>query len=236
MSENNDKSANDERAIRILEAAADLISHYGYDKTTVSDIAQAAGVSKGAIYLHWRSKEDLFEALYAYEAQRYVDDWAEIFEKEVGDWSFVRMFQVTFALLQQHPFMLAMMTRDQRVLGNFLRRRPDLMQQKGTNNAELYRQFQQVGAARDDIEPEVIAFLLNAFSYGLLNAHEFAAPEDIPSFEAITDGMGKVLDRGLEPEGGGNRQAAREIVSKMVEVIQTQSYAKPAANQKATDR
>ncbi len=50
-------SSNPERAQRILDAAANLIAHYGYDKTTVDDIARAAGVSKGAIYLHYRSKE-----------------------------------------------------------------------------------------------------------------------------------------------------------------------------------
>ena len=52
-----------EREQRILDAASRLIAHYGYDKTTVSDVAREAGVSKGAIYLHWKSKTALFEAL-----------------------------------------------------------------------------------------------------------------------------------------------------------------------------
>ena len=41
------KSDNKEREQRILDAAAELFVHYGYDKTTVSDIARQAGVSKG---------------------------------------------------------------------------------------------------------------------------------------------------------------------------------------------
>jgi AcrR family transcriptional regulator len=220
MNEDDNRTANREREERILNAAAELIAHYGYDKTTVSDIAQAAGVSKGAIYLHWDSKEALFEALYGYAAQRYVDDFVRMFHTDIGDWSFVRMFQVTLTLLQKHPFMLALMTRDQRVLGSFLRRRPDLLQQKGTSNAQLFQQLQQVGAARDDIEPQVIAYILNAFSYGLLAAHEVVPPADTPTFEAISDGIGKILDRGLEPAEGGNRPAARELVLKMVEALQ----------------
>ena len=59
-----------QRAERILEAASDLFAHYGYDKTTMEDIARAAGVSKGAIYLHFRGKEDLFDALIARESAR----------------------------------------------------------------------------------------------------------------------------------------------------------------------
>ena len=225
MSEDNGHSANQERAIRILEAAAELIVHYGYDKTTVSDIAREAGVSKGAIYLHWNSKEDLFEALYHYEAARYVDAWTQLFRAEKGDWSFVRMFQLNLMVLQKHPFMLALLTQDQRVLGSYLRRNKSPMQQKGAANAELFRQLQQVGAARDDIDPQVIAYLLNAFSYGLLTAHEVIPPEDTPTFDAISEGMGKIMDRGLEPVGGGNREAARELVLQVVEATQAQLHA-----------
>lgn len=226
MTDDNGKSPYDERAIRILEAAAELIMHYGYDKTTVSDIAREAGVSKGAIYLHWSSKEELFDALYDYAARRYLDDWIEMFEAETGDWSFVRMFELMLQLMQKHPFMLALHTRDPRVLGSMLRRDKTLFQQKSATNTELYHQLQQVGAARDDIEPQVIAFLLNAFGYGVLKAHEVIDAEDIPSFEAISDGLGKILDRGLEPEGGGNRRAARELVMQMVRAVQAQQSAK----------
>ena len=226
MAEDNGKSSNEERAIRILDAAAGLIMHYGYDKTTVSDIAHAAGVSKGAIYLHWSSKEELFDALYDHASRRYLDDWVRMFEAETDDWSFVRMFQLVLELMQQHPFMQALHTRDQRVLGSMLRRDKSLFQQKGANNTELYKKFQEVGAARDDIEPHVIAFLLNAFGYGVLTAHEVMEPEDIPSFEVLIDGLGKILDRGLEPERGGNRSAARDLVLEMVAAVQAQMQAK----------
>ena len=53
-----ERSANVERERRILDAAVRLIAHYGYDKTTVGDIAHEAGVSKGAVYLHWPGKDD----------------------------------------------------------------------------------------------------------------------------------------------------------------------------------
>ncbi len=43
----------------ILDAAERLLSLYGYKKTTVEDIAQEAGIGKGTVYLHFRSKEDI---------------------------------------------------------------------------------------------------------------------------------------------------------------------------------
>jgi len=48
-----------ETAISILEAAEGLFERYGYRKTTVDEIAQAAGLGKGTIYLYFKSKEDL---------------------------------------------------------------------------------------------------------------------------------------------------------------------------------
>ncbi|MBN8620470.1 MAG: helix-turn-helix transcriptional regulator, partial [Anaerolineae bacterium] len=69
-----DNNPNIERENRILDAAARLITHYGFDKTTVSDIAEAAGISKGAVYLHYKSKEALFEALIIRESETILED------------------------------------------------------------------------------------------------------------------------------------------------------------------
>ena len=43
----------------ILDAADELFEKFGYQKTTVEEIAQAAGIGKGTIYLHFRSKDDV---------------------------------------------------------------------------------------------------------------------------------------------------------------------------------
>lgn len=47
----------------ILEAANHLFISYGYDATGVAAICQKAGVSKGAFYHHFESKEAVFLAL-----------------------------------------------------------------------------------------------------------------------------------------------------------------------------
>ncbi len=47
----------------ILEAATHLFSKSGYDATGVAEICQAAGVSKGAFYHHFPTKQAVFLAL-----------------------------------------------------------------------------------------------------------------------------------------------------------------------------
>ena len=46
---------------RIIEVALELINEKGFDNVSVSEITKAAGVSKGAFYIHFESKEDLIE-------------------------------------------------------------------------------------------------------------------------------------------------------------------------------
>jgi AcrR family transcriptional regulator len=48
---------------QILDASLRLFSDKGFARTSVRDIAQAAGITDAAIYYHFDSKRDLFEAL-----------------------------------------------------------------------------------------------------------------------------------------------------------------------------
>jgi TetR/AcrR family transcriptional regulator, repressor for uid operon len=48
---------------KIVESALITFSKYGYDKTRMDDIAEAVKVSKGTLYLYFRSKEELFYAI-----------------------------------------------------------------------------------------------------------------------------------------------------------------------------
>ncbi len=51
------------RADLILNAASRLFAEFGYDKTTLDEIALLAGVSKGSIYLEFESKEEILFAI-----------------------------------------------------------------------------------------------------------------------------------------------------------------------------
>jgi AcrR family transcriptional regulator len=50
---------------QIVEAAGEHFSHYGYEKTTVSDLAKAIGFSKAYIYKFFDSKQAIGEAICA---------------------------------------------------------------------------------------------------------------------------------------------------------------------------
>ncbi|MGW7102461.1 ScbR family autoregulator-binding transcription factor [Streptomyces sp. NPDC054838] len=48
---------------RLVFAGAELFHRHGYANATLGDIARAAGVTKGALYFHFASKDDLADAV-----------------------------------------------------------------------------------------------------------------------------------------------------------------------------
>ncbi|WP_405852747.1 TetR/AcrR family transcriptional regulator [Streptomyces sp. NBC_00090] len=50
---------------RLLAAATRLFAEQGYDRTSVQEIVEAAGVTKGALYHYFGSKEDLLQEVYS---------------------------------------------------------------------------------------------------------------------------------------------------------------------------
>ena len=59
------------RTAELLEAARRLFAEQGFHATTVEDIAAAAGVAKGTVYLYYKSKHDVYWAA----LQRGITEW-----------------------------------------------------------------------------------------------------------------------------------------------------------------
>lgn len=48
---------------RLLDAAVEVFARRGYERATIDEVAQEAGLSKGSVYWNFASKEELFSAL-----------------------------------------------------------------------------------------------------------------------------------------------------------------------------
>jgi len=62
----------EERATLILRAASDLLIEKGYHDASMDEIAARVGISKGALYLHFTSKEALVVRLLEQEIAEYL--------------------------------------------------------------------------------------------------------------------------------------------------------------------
>src|SRR5271167_3930403 len=63
--------ADDEGAKRrqIVDGARAMFLAQGFDAASMNDIARAAGVSKGTLYVYFKNKEELFEAIVEQECE-----------------------------------------------------------------------------------------------------------------------------------------------------------------------
>lgn len=71
----------------IVEAADDLIYRQGYENTSFSDIADAVQISRGNFYYHFKSKDDILDAvinLRLIDTQEMLTQW-EIEEQHPAD-------------------------------------------------------------------------------------------------------------------------------------------------------
>jgi AcrR family transcriptional regulator len=53
----------EQRRVQIIEAATTAFAKTGYSKTRMDDIAKESGLSKGALYLYFQSKDDIFRGI-----------------------------------------------------------------------------------------------------------------------------------------------------------------------------
>lgn len=70
-----------ETQARLLDAAEEIFVRDGYEAAQLDEIAATAGRSKGAVYTHFKSKEDLFLALFEHRTRSYIESFVVNLDK-----------------------------------------------------------------------------------------------------------------------------------------------------------
>ncbi|NML77018.1 TetR/AcrR family transcriptional regulator [Rhizobium sp. S-51] len=133
---------------RILDIAAEQVRRFGEAKTNVVDIAKAMGLSHSAIYRHFRSKADIFDALAA-RTMAEEADLAARFAKTDGS-AAKRLRGLVVAL---HRSKRAKLGDDPEIHGLYRRiiaERPDLVADYAQRMTALVRQVLEDGIARGE--------------------------------------------------------------------------------------
>ncbi len=214
----------DERQQQILDAAAAVIIRLGYDKTTMSDIAEEAGSSRRTVYLYFNGKEELFEALLYREYMQYAQTWLEALEADPRGGSLGGSYRAHFHAVNRRPLIAAMLRRDRRVIGSYLRKRDNIFTQMttGVNPPEFFRALQAAGAMRQDIDAAVIVHILEILSYGQLTIGDFKPSDQFPPYDALMEALADMMDRALLPADGGNSEAGKAIFRQITTAARAQ--------------
>ena len=171
------------RGERILAAAAELIVRWGYKKTTIDDIARQAGVAKGTIYLHWKTREELFKAVIVYEELKLTDDMKQRIASDPEGTTLHGMLKHATVATMKHPIWKAVMTRDTEMLGELIQ--DEAVVQKSVDNFMVYfNTLREQGLIRTDLNMKQLIYLVNAITMGFLLSDQFL-PEDFKVSDEI---------------------------------------------------
>ena len=206
------------REARLLDAATRLFARFGFDKTSVDDIAREAGVSKGAVYLHWPSKDALFEATLVREGLRLLDDIHHRIDADPAGGTLASIYRHSLLAMGSSPLVLAVYTLDARVLGDYVRRQdPAIYARRLVFGEEFVRRMQAAHLMRADLEPGSTAYLMGVISFGLLSIRQLAPAVASPPLERLAAAVADLVQRGLATDDDRAAEAGKRAFANLVE-------------------
>ncbi|MBX7194018.1 MAG: TetR/AcrR family transcriptional regulator [Sandaracinaceae bacterium] len=112
-----DGSPQARKRARILAAATRLFMERGYKKTSIDEVAQAARVAKGTVYLYYPSKAQLLVHAVALEKTALMARFAPLLDGTVPPADRLRRYlEIVFASVTELPLSTKLMSRDAELL------------------------------------------------------------------------------------------------------------------------
>jgi AcrR family transcriptional regulator len=187
-----------ERAEAILDAATELLRAHGYRRVSIDDVATRAGVGKGTIYLHWRTREALFWAVLQRETllllEQLIADLAADAELALPQ----RLISRIFVELDARPLVRALLMSDKDVLGALTADESVVAaQQEMTGQPEYLQLLRDQGLLRPELSIEAAGHLLNCVIRGFVAGAETADPPPLTDQAKL---LAFVLSRSLAAE------------------------------------
>lgn len=158
------------RAQRILDAAAELLQKWGYRKTTIDDIAKQARVAKGTIYLHWKTREDLFMALITREQLSLFAQIEQFMAEDPEGMTLPGLIKHSMLATLKNPLVKALALQDTEFLGELITHRYSV----ATYQAQMHSYMaildflRSHGVIRNDIDLRAQAMTVISVSWGFL--------------------------------------------------------------------
>lgn len=204
----------DPRAELIFEAAERLIIRFGYDKMTVADVAKEAGISKGAIYLHFKSKDELIEKLLIRAMLLFSANWFEEIEQDPQGGLIANLYINMLKVIDRTPLMAVIMRQDGRILGNYLRKKDNFFAKNHRQGMrhEFVAKMQEAGAIRKELDPRVVAHIMDMISFGMVTITEFVPTEHIPPTDDVVRGIADFMHRALTPDEGADSETGKRVL------------------------
>lgn len=181
--EQQNQALREESRAKIITAALHLFGANGYERTTVRQIAEAAGVAQGLLYSHFVNKDDLLQVIFQQSVQQVFASFARAEQGDPSRSPVARIIVAAFAVLRENRdfWRLSYGVRMQQSVLAALG--PDLTDWTAAIRTTLERALRQSGVA----QPEIEAAILFATIDGVAQ-HYVLDPEHYP-LDAVVEAL-----------------------------------------------
>lgn len=178
---------------RIVAGALQRFAEVGYSLATNSEIAQAAGLTTGAIYHYFDSKQELYEAVAEETWRRCLETFEAAARNKRGIRAkLIAILDSAVALNRENPAMASFVV----TAPVEVRRHPELAAALAAASqpiaqlfADLVRDAVENGELTDDLDPVDVANMIAAITSGLAMFATQSNPDDHAAATAVLERM-----------------------------------------------
>src|SRR5437868_10928140 len=195
-----------EKRARILDAAVKVFAERGYFSSTVAEIARAAGVADGTIYLYFKSKDDLLFELFDEKMTQLIGDAkAALAQEQDAPSRLKRFIRLHFSLVEKNPDLASVLVVELRQSAQLLKAAD--RQRLGSAYLELIGQVVREGQERGELAPTVSPGTAKRAIFGALDelALGWLLSGRRTSLKKTGHEVAEWLVRGLLPEQSGGK-------------------------------
>lgn len=196
-----------DRRAAIIDAAVEVFAKKGFFGAKISEIADAAGVADGTIYLYFKSKDDLLISLFEEHMEAIISDLESVLAELSSPEDKLRTFIIThLELVATRPKLMQVLTIELRQSARFIKEYSPRGFGRYLNAlGSILEEGQRLGLFRQELHPRVFRRALFgaidelSLEWILRGRNDRSAPDPKVVGSDITD----FILRGLRPQVEG---------------------------------
>ncbi len=195
----------------MLDSAAELLVRWGYQRVTIDEIARHAGIGKGTVYLHFRTKEALFLTVLLRTHRRVSERMVQPDGGRPGLRAAGGMMRKSYLELAADPVLRSLYLGDAEVLGRLAHEAAttlgELTERRSEAFLEHLRLLQAAGCLRGDLPVDALRYMLTAIVMGFYTVDGMQLPGPDPEVTEKAALLEHDHRRGLAGAGPAGRRS-----------------------------
>ncbi|MBO2447998.1 TetR/AcrR family transcriptional regulator [Actinomadura barringtoniae] len=205
-----------ERATRILDSAAELLAKHGYRRVTIDDVAARAGIGKGTVYLHWKTREQLFGAVFDREVLSAIEELRRALRQDPRVALLHRFARTYFLAIAQRPLLRGFLLGDPDLLGKLAASRDGRDERHGGTSHGYLELLAARGLLRDDMTVGELAYAYQATFEGFLQALQAEPDVSDGVLEERAELLARTVRRAFENEPEPPEEAPADLAAAVI--------------------